>query len=228
MGSMSTSDPHDLNELLPWYANHTLAPDEQRAVEAWLQADPASARRLATWQQIQSAAVSQLQVAPSPAVRQKLMARIQARHQARQIRWAWVWGTAMAALVLMVLWLVVQPGIALQWSVDGGHASQFRIYRAVNGGRDFNLLNEVPAQPNIRDYTFTDTSSLPGQHYTYLVEAIGASGRSILSQTVTGDGLDALPSQLLLLLVSLLAGYAVMFIAPAIFKLAGPGRPLGV
>jgi len=143
------------------------------------------------------------------------------------MRWAWAWGTAIAALVLMVLWLVVQPGIALQWSVDGGRASLFRIYHAVDGSRDFNLLNEVPARPNVRDYVFTDTSSLPGQHYTYLVEAVGASGRSILSQTVTGNGLDALPGQLLLLLVSLLAGYAVMFIAPVIFKPAGPGRPLG-
>lgn len=111
---MSTSDPNDLTELLPWYANHTLAPDEQRAVEAWLQADPAVAQRLAAWQQIQSAAVNQPQAGPSPAVRQKLMVRIQARRQARQMRWAWMWGTAIAALVLMGLWLVVQPSSALQ------------------------------------------------------------------------------------------------------------------
>ncbi len=211
------SQPDDsprTKDLLPWYANQSLPLDEREAVEAWLRDHP-QATELTAWQQIRSSVVAQRQAVPSPAVRRQLLATIAALRQSRgaRIRRAWLIGTALAALVLMGLWAIVQPGIAVEWSISGEGATTFRVYRAIDGNREFDLLNEVPARPDQRDYFLTDTSPLPGQTYTYLIEVVSPDGQSIVSRTVMGNGTDALPGQLIVLLTSLVAGYGAMFLA---------------
>jgi hypothetical protein len=206
--------PQNLDALLPWYANHTLSAVERATVKGWLKTQPAARAQLAAVDSLRSAISAQPGIAPSPAVRRQLLARLKAerRAPARLARSAWWLGSAVAVVLLVALWVVVQPGIALQWSVAGNGASAYRVYRAPVDSEDFNLLSEVPAQVDTRTYTFTDVTSLPSQTYTYVVEVVTNNGQSLASQTVIGRGLEALPAQLALILTSLVAGAAVMLL----------------
>ena len=206
--------PQTPDSLLPWYVNQSLSIAEQSSVENWLSEHPQTTEQLAAWQQIHTAAVSQPKAALSPRVKRDLMARVQAIRRARvkRVRIGWLVGSAIAVVMLLALWAVVQPGIALQWSVTGSGAQSYRIYRAVTGTSEYALLQEIPARPDTPHYTFTDVTSLPGQSYTYLVEAVTLNGQSILSRTATGNGLDLLPALLSLVLTSILAGYAGMYL----------------
>lgn len=201
-------------ELLPWYLNQTLAPEEERLVEEWLQADPARAARLAALRQTRLAVTGQPKIQPAPAVRAQLLARVRADRPRRSIgaRLAWVWGTALAVMVLCVLWLVVRPGLNVEWSVQGQGASAFRVYRAPVGTGQFELIQEVIAQPGQTNYVVTDLAPMPGQVYTYLIEAVTPDGNPIISQSVIGNGLDVLPAQLALLVTSLIAGYSFILL----------------
>jgi hypothetical protein len=134
----------------------------------------------------------------------------------------------LVALVLLVaLWAVVQPGIALQWSVAGTGASAYRVYRAPADTDEFSLLSEIPAQSNAQAYSFTDITSLPGQTYTYVVEAVAANGQTTLSPLAVGRGLDVLPAQLALILTSLLAGTVAMLFVGNSARPMTPRRLIG-
>ncbi len=202
-------------ELLPWYLNHTLTPEETRVVEEWLRADPARQEQLSALRQARQAVAARPQPAPSPAVRAALLARVQTQRPRNSIglRLSWVWGTVTAVVLLCVLWLVVQPGLAVEWHIQGQGASAFRVYRAPAGSTQFELIREVAARPEQVAYAVTDLSPLPGQVYTYLIEAVTPDGNPIISQSVIGNGLDALPAQLALLITSLVAGYSLMLLA---------------
>ena len=120
---------------------------------------------------------------------------------------------ALAADVLVTLWATLQPGMVLEWSAEGGPLTAFRVYRAPLGTADFGLLGEVPAEPEVQAYSYLDGRSWPGQAYVYLVEAVGAEGQVAASQTIVVDGLQVLPVQALILLLSLLAGCGVAALA---------------
>ena len=206
--------PQDPDTLLPWYANHTLSATERATVETWLKTQPAATAQLAAVDGLRSAISAQPDIAPPPTVRRQLLARLKTerRAPARLARSAWWLGSAVAVVLLVALWAVVQPGIALQWSVAGSGASAYRVYRAPVDSEEFSLLSEVPAQVDSRAYTFTDVTSLPGQTYTYVVEVVANNGQPLASQTVIGRGLEALPAQLALILTSLAAGVATMML----------------
>lgn len=208
------TSPQDPDTLLPWYANHTLSAIERAAVESWLKAQPAATAQLAAVDGLRSAISAQPGIAPSPAVRRQLLARlkIERRAPARLARSAWWLGSAVAVVLLVALWAVVQPGIALQWSVNGSGASAYRVYRAPVDSKEFSLLSEVPAQANAQAYTFTDVTSLPGQTYTYVIEAVTNNGQTALSPLAVGRGLEALPAQLALILTSIVAGATAMML----------------
>jgi len=201
------------DQMLPWYAAHALPTDDRRTVDAWLEEHPEANAELEVWRQVRSAALDQPQVAPSLGVKRQMLARLQADRlsRARQIRFARLAGTAIALAVLFTLWAIVQPGIALQWSVSGNGAQAYRIYRAVTGSNDFQLLQVLPSRPDSAAYSYTDVSSMPGQTYTYRVEVVAEYGEPVASQTVNSNGLDVLPAQLALVVTSLLAGYAVTY-----------------
>jgi len=211
---MSPSSQHPA-ELLPWYVNHTLTPEEARVVEDWLRADPARQGQLAALRQTRQAVAAHPQPAPSPRVRAAVLTQVQSRRPRSSIglRLSWVWGTVTAVALLCVLWLIIQPGLAVEWHIQGQGASAFRVYRAPVGSAQFELIHEVAARPNQYAYAVTDLSPLPGQVYTYLIEAVTPDGHPIISQSVIGNGLDALPAQLALLLTSAVAGYSLMLFA---------------
>lgn len=202
------------NQMLPWYVARSLSAEERRAVDGWLSEHAEAKTEVEVWQQVRSGLLSQPQAVPSLAVKRQIMVRLQADRlaRARQVRLARLVGVAIAFAVLLTLWSIVQPGIALEWSVSGNGAQAYRIYRAPTGTNQFELLRELPARQDSADYSFRDISSLPGQTYIYRVEVVAEYGEPIASQTVKGNGLDVLPSQLALIVTSLLAGYAVTYV----------------
>lgn len=220
---------HDLSELLPWYANHTLSAAERDAVEDWLKTQPDAGERLAAIKALHSAVSTQPKLAASPIVRQRLLAQIMIRGQMshRLARPAWLVGSAVALVLLVALWIVVQPGIALQWSVTGDGVSTYRVYRAPVDGEEFNLISEVPAQNHAQVYSFTDITPLPGQTYTYVVEAVTHTGQTTLSPLAVGRGSDVLPAQLALILTSLVAGAAAMLLMSNSSRPMSPRSPIG-
>jgi hypothetical protein len=114
-------------------------------------------------------------------------------------------GAVLAVLALLLLWNVVQPGIGLQWTVNGAVPVAFRVYRAPAGSDRFEIVREIPAQSGIVDYTYVDTALWPGQAYRYRVEAVNAEAASA---TISANGTDVLPTQLAIVLSSLLLGIA--------------------
>ena len=118
-------------------------------IEAWLETHPESSPRLAAIESVRSVVSGQPRLSPPPAVRRQLLARLhtERRTAVRPDRSAWLIGSAVALVLLVALWAVVQPGIALQWSVAGNGASAYRIYRAPANSEDFSLLSEIPAEP---------------------------------------------------------------------------------
>ena len=197
--------------MLPWYANHTLSAAERDAVETWLKTRPEAADSLAAVEEVRSAVSAQPKRAPSPMVRQRLLAQIKTRPQTSR-RPAWLVGSAVALVLLVALWIVVQPGIALQWSVTGDGVSTYRVYRAPVNSAEYSLISEIPVQSNAQAYSFTDITALPGQTYTYVVQAVTWTGQTTLSPIAVGRGLDVLPAQVALILTSLVAGAAAMLL----------------
>jgi hypothetical protein len=201
--------PKELRALLPWYVNDTLTAADSRAVDSWLRRGPEAQAELAAWQQVRTAVVGQAQQRPSLAVRQQIMAQVQSvsvppRRSLTLPQLAW--GLGLALIVLLLLWITIQPGIVLQWSVNDDPLASFRVYRAAVGSADFGLVGEFPADAVARQYSYVDTRLLPGQTYVYRVEAVSEGGGVDISQAITANALDALPGQLAILLTSLIAG----------------------
>ena len=203
-----TQSPTD---LLPWVVNHSLAEAEQQAVDDAIRQQSVKASELTAWQQVRAAAMSQPQRPPAPIVRQRLLAQTRTRTQPRVLhRWLpLLSGVMLTLLTLAVLWNVVQPGIGLQWSVNGAIPAAFRIYRAPLGSDRFEIVREVPARPNTVDYSFIDTTLWPGQTYQYRIEAVN---HEAMSATIAASGSDVLPLQIAIVLSSLLIGLAAAFV----------------
>ncbi len=205
-------------ELLPWYLNHSLPQAEQPAVEEEARHVP---QLLNAWQVVRSAALSQPARVPASATRQRILAQARAAARAeRAPRWLPVLsGALLAVLALLVLWNVVQPGIGLQWSVAGAVPNAFRVYRAPAGSDRFEIMREIPAQSGIMDYTYVDTTLWPGQAYQYRVEAVTAE---TASATIAANGADLLPTQLAIVLSSMLIGLAGAFVLREVAALLRP------
>jgi hypothetical protein len=196
--------------LLPWYVNQTLDTEERQRVERWLRIHPAAGRRVNVWQQVRAAAQSEPRPELPSRLRRQILAQLQAAPRATpQTRWLpWLSGAALALLALIVLWNVIQPGIGLQWSVNGATPAAFRIFRAPLGSDRFELVGEVRARSGEQDYTYVDTAQWLGQTYQYRVETVN---RAAVSDTIPVSGWDLLPTQLAIVLSSILLGAAAAY-----------------
>jgi hypothetical protein len=123
------------------------------------------------------------------------------------------WGTAVGLAVLVLLWFVLQPGIVLDWTVQGEPALAFRVYRAPVGTADFGLVGEVLAEPAVQRYRYVDARPWLGWSYDYRVEVVGQDGRPVVSHATTAGVQDALPGQLSVLLTSVLSGLVAVWLA---------------
>lgn len=209
-----TPSSHSSIDLVPWAVNHSLTEAEQHALEETVRQQPEHARELAAWQQVRMAALSQPQRAPAPIVRQRLLAQAHAQRAQMRFKALPRWlpllsGVILTLLTLAVLWNVVQPGIGLQWSVNGSVPSAFRVYRAPLGSDRFEIVREVPARADTWDYSFVDTTLWPGQAYQYRIEAVN---HEAMSDTIAANGADVLPLQLAIVFSSLMMGLAAAYV----------------
>jgi len=200
--------------LLPWYLNSTLSADEAGTVEAWLRQDHAAAMEAAAWRQVQEAVTDQIAEAPRLAVNERVRHQVRSGSIPNPVPWLprLAWGAAVGLAVLVLLWFVLQPGIVLDWSVQGDLALAFRVYRAPLGTADFGLVGEVPAQPEVERYRYVDARPWFGWSYEYRVEVVGQDGRPLVSHATTAGVQDALPGQAAVLLTSVLTGFMAVWL----------------
>jgi hypothetical protein len=215
-------------ELLPWYVNGSLTTTEQECVKRWLRHSPDGPAELADWQQVRTVVSGQAQQEPSPDTWRRVMTRVRSLGDSNgrtQVlpRPAWGWGGALAVAIVALLWVVFQPGIVLQWSVNDGPLAVFRVYRAPVGSTDFELVHETHAQPDSGEYTFVDAVLWPGQTYVYRVEGLNPGEQPAVSQAITANALEALPGQLAIILVGLIGGCGAAMLAQRP-RLVGGGR----
>jgi hypothetical protein len=199
-----------IRKLIPWYINDSLSPSEQGVVKSGISGDDGARTDFEAWKQIHLAVISQDQQVPSVLVHQRIMANL---HESPLARGKYTWsgwnllaGTLLTLSVLILLWLAVQPGVVLQWSLNGDGVTSYRIYRAMQGSSQYEMLKEIPARVNQWEYDFVDTLLVPGKNYKYRVEGIGADGASAYSRSVDGRYLDILPGQLALILARRVVG----------------------
>ena len=201
--------------LLPWYVNNTLSEKETLLVESWLQSDSEADAHQNSVQQVAAAAVSQVEHPPSRQVEIQLFTQIR-QPVTKPVDWqAWAWGAPVAALLFVILWLVIQPGVQLQWSVGGDQLSAFRIYRAPVGSASFELLEEIPAAGQ-QTYQYADWAVFPGQTYRYRVEAVDQSGSTALSTAVASSTWIAFAAQTAILLTSFMLAFGIVTIVQEI------------
>ena len=206
--------------LLPWFMNQTLDSREHGRVANAIRKDPGIEKDLQVFQSIGEQIKLQPDVEPQANVYQLVLDRIENYEQKRvqtegQPRNWKLQSTAFLSLALSVfilLWLVVQPGMELEWSTRDNGVNAFRIYRAPAGSEEFILVGELPAEQGAARYSYVDSLLLPGQEFTYVVEGIQNDGRLATSEPLQGSSLAALPGQLALFLTSILLAWVIQLI----------------
>ncbi len=217
MKDRSRPGKRKLEALLPWYVNKTLTPPEHQRVEQGLKDHPDLNQTLREWHIVQTVVKGQPLQEPGTAVHERLMARVRAQNlpqrNATTLWFTRAWGLALAITALLFLWLLLRPGIQLQWSVHQGQVTAFAIYRAPAGSDDFALLHQSTNPPVAREYRYVDTSLWNGRAHAYRIVALGPTGQQLFSNEVMAGAHTALPGQLAVVLTSIIVGYsAVMLI----------------
>jgi hypothetical protein len=204
----------EARELLPWYVTGKLSSDENAQVEQWLAEAPHAQAELAEWKYLRDRMTDQKPVRPSPTAFTKIIAAIHSQPNDKQSALApglsWTLEAVLTLLVMVILWISVRPGVALEWVVTDNSLANFRVYRSSLGSDNFRLIAQVPAQSNTLEYRFVDAMLIPGRSYVYRVEGMERDTFIAVSQAVTSSPLAALPGQLAILFVSLILGYCGM------------------
>ncbi len=224
--------PQNKHEYLPWAVNQTLPPAESREVEDWLNHQPAMRSEMRFWRDIQSVVLDQPELEPSPKVAKELSSRIRMDREARQVkrnrRIAQTSGVAAALAIFWLLWLIIKPGITLNWSVYGSTPEVFKVYRSEFGRHEQHLIAVIPAQDSRNDYQFTDLWMIPGKTYTYWVEGSDWSGATVFSRPVISNSLPVVPGQIGILLASLILGYIICSFSADTFRIFRTGSQGGM
>ncbi len=153
--------PEDDVVLAAEYVLHLLAPEERAAAEARMRRDPAFSDEVRRWQEdLAPLALGAGEVRPSPAAKDRLMARLfEERHGRASAsgrgffdRWRWGLATALAAVVLVAALLfypVTEPGPSYATELQP-EAREFVLTAALSLGETAQLeLTRVngPAAP---------------------------------------------------------------------------------
>ena len=156
---------------------------------------------------------TQKEFIPSHQVRANIISNIQQPvRQPRSLN-QWVWGIPLAAIIFALLWLTIQPGNQLHWSIRGSEPVAFRIYRAPIGNTTFELIEEFAAIPTQQSYKFADPVVLPGQNYHYAIETIDQFGNTSISQVASSNTMMVLAIQFAILLTSIMLTFGMITIA---------------
>lgn len=203
--------PEQLKALIPWYLNGSLSEEQKCAMETWLRNSKEGQTELAAWHIIHTSVRDAPRRFPSNNLREKII--VQAKDSCVTKKGNSVEGLVqtliLSLLVLFILWLTIRPGIILNWTVQDGDPSGFRVYRALQGSENFKLVGEIPASINSSKYAFEDMMPLPVGVYKYRIQGIEPSGLAFTSLPVSGSVLNVLISQLAMVVTSLILGYGL-------------------
>ena len=199
--------------LFPWHINNTLSEKETLSVEFWLQSDSEADAYHDSVQQLASVIGTQELIKPSHQVRAKIVNSIQQPAQQRNGFSQWIWGVPLATLIFALLWLMIQPGNQLQWSVSGSNVAAFRVYRAPVGDTTFEFVEELPADPAQQSYQFADPLMIPGLNYNYAIETIDQFGNTSISQVAASNSMMVFAAQFAILLTSFFLAFGMITIA---------------
>ena len=201
-----------IDELFPWYINNSLDNFDREEIARALKNSNKISREVEYWRKVSRCLRNRPQKRPSESVlvglRHEIHTQLEVKNNSSNIVF-WLCSFACAMLLLIAMWQSIQPGVSLQWSVKGDLPKIFRVYRAQTGSTDFILQKEIFSMPDSFQYRYVDLLSLPGGSYIYKVEGVGATGSITLSQNLVIPPLAAFPAQLVILLTSLVGGYAI-------------------
>lgn len=212
---MNRKEKQNLKSLMPWYITGKLPEDERDAMEEYLRKDTAARLEVRAWEQVQGALKSRPSVTPSLDVRRQILSYAHLAtpiHRPSPFLQSLAF-SSIALSLLIFLWMLIKPGVVLQWSTSDNELTAFRIYRAPAGSEAFTLVREISTSQNMAEYSFVDAFLLPGQVFEYRVEGWNPVGGYSNSQSVTGRALDALPAQVAVLLTSLILAFFIVYIA---------------
>jgi len=200
-----------LKALIPWYLNGSLPEEQKRALETWLASSSEARAEMETWLMIQASVHAQPRRLPSKNLRGKIIAHAIVSSDKRRVNSGeeLIHALMLSLMVMIILWIMVRPGIVLNWTVQDGSPSGFRVYRALEGSENFKLVGEIPASATSGHYTYVDLMALPAEAYTYQVQGIGQSGLVTSSLPVSGSALNVFASQLAMVFTSLIFGYGL-------------------
>jgi hypothetical protein len=205
-----------LTAYLPEYANGTLGAPRTWILERLLTRDSKIREELHHLKSIQSVVYKQSELTPDPSVYGKIRAAVQATPVESKTNWrpSLVWIPIVGLLIVagIMLWRVLPPGLVIQWSVEGEVPTSFRVYRAPSSSAsadDFTLIGELTAEPGVASYGYTDLLLLPGQQFSYRVEGYNPAGRLATSQVMVGNSFEAVPGQVMLLMLITVGGMGV-------------------
>ncbi len=206
----------NIKDFLPWYINKTLTKSETLEIESWLQGDPKADLYQDSVQQIAEVLSKQSVISPSHQVRAKILNSIHKPVPQSNRFLQWIWGIPLTLLIFSLLWLIIQPGNLLQWSVRDTNAAAYRVYRAPVGGTTFTFVEELPAYPSQQFYQYSDPALIPGQNFNYAIEIVDRLGNTKISQVSSTNTMMALSSQIALLLASFILAFGMITIAQEI------------
>jgi hypothetical protein len=212
-------------DLLPWFVNNTLDERETRSIEAWLLEDPDARAKRDSMQEMARTIALQKTATPSIQVRNNIITIIEKPTKGLNGFRRWLLGVPLAILFFALLWVITQPGHQLEWSVQGGDAVAFRIYRTSSDETNFEFVEELPATPSKNVYEFSDPIVIPGQKYRYLVEAVDQNGIISTSQITVNDSMLVFTAQFAILLTSFFLAFGIITLIEE-FKV--PQIPLAV
>jgi len=204
---MSKKIPPAVEKLLPWYVNGTLSEREMRVVDQYLRQNPRAMEDVDAYRQYQLRMKSWEQRQPPSRLSAEALCRARAPRTAG-ISWLhpYAWGAAL--MILVLLWLVVRPGVVLEWDGARGDVNEFYVYRTVEDG-EFQRIGTVPVSAEMQKYTYVDTMLFPWESYTYVVQGVQGESVRALSGSVERDALAVLPVQFMLVALSVVLGYGL-------------------
>jgi hypothetical protein len=201
----------DTDLLLPWYLNGSLGIQDRQSVSAWLCCDAVAYDTRHEVQQIAAMVRTQKVQSPSAGIDVLLFAKIKEQNRKRRLH-QWAWSIFAAALFFVLLWLIIQPGVWLRWSVRGSEAAEFRVYRAPVGSNSFKLVAEIPALTGRYRYQYRDLGVLPGKSCHYAVEIVDWAGNTSYSPVVATNPWESLTVYVTIMLTSFVLAFGMITI----------------
>ena len=204
-------DRKRLMELIPWYLNGTLTGAELEAVENFVLHDPQGKAALAKYQRLRLLFRPEDLKHPPDGVEERLFDRIRSQ-SSEQLGILHPYALGLSMVILVLLWVIIRPGVILNWRVAGGEVTSFKVYRANADGSKLLMLDEVPAEEVMTQYSYVDLFAWPFKAYVYSVEGMNRSTSLGTSIVTTSPAMIALPGQVALICASFISGYGLILL----------------